>query len=85
VIQKSVYMGRQYDTIVIPIVKEDDARIVARSTSGKRAEIDWTWNNFIFTSQYTYFNIEPNKKVGAMTVHFLREEKARWHTVILSR
>lgn len=62
---------------MVPIAKEDNARVVARDASGKRVEIDWIWYNFIFASQLTYFDVETGKKVGAITVHFPREEKGQ--------
>jgi hypothetical protein len=73
VFQKSPYVGRLHDTIVVPIENMSGVKVTVRDTAGNAAEVDWTWRNFLFASRLTYVDIEKGKKVGAVVVHFPRK------------
>ncbi|KAG2004014.1 hypothetical protein GB937_009253 [Aspergillus fischeri] len=73
VFQKSPYVGRLHNTIVVPIENMSGIKVTVRDTDGNAAEVDWTWRNFLFASRLTYVDIEKGKKVGAVVVHFPRK------------
>lgn len=73
VFQKRFCAGQLHDTVIIPIVNEDNAQVTAWNESGNKANIIWQLTNYIFTRRLTYLDIEAGKKVGSIVVYFRRK------------
>jgi hypothetical protein len=74
VLQKSSYVGRIHDALVVPL-ENKDRTVNVRDESGSNLEVDWVWTNFLFAERLTYIDVAEGQRVGAVIVHFPRERQ----------
>ncbi|KAL4933501.1 uncharacterized protein BDV17DRAFT_111057 [Aspergillus undulatus] len=73
VLQKSLSVGRVHDALVVPLENKRKTNIIVRDESG-RVEVGWVWTNCLFTDHLTYLDIAEGERVGAVIVHFPRQQ-----------
>ncbi|KAJ0423314.1 hypothetical protein BJY00DRAFT_278995 [Aspergillus carlsbadensis] len=72
VLQKSSYIGRIHDALVVPL-ENRDSTVNVRDESGSNWEIKWIWTNFLFVQRLTHIDVAEGQRVGAVIVHFQRQ------------
>ncbi|KAL4950826.1 hypothetical protein BDW69DRAFT_50405 [Aspergillus filifer] len=74
VLRNTSWVGRIHDAMVVPLESEQKTSITVRNDSGSKTEVGWLWTNILFTDHLTYIDIAEGERVGAVVVHFPRQQ-----------
>lgn len=73
VLRRKFSAGGHHNTVIVPLVAVDDAKVYVQDRKGNRDTIDWSWKKPLFALKETNFTIEDDKQLGAVFVHFPRK------------
>lgn len=74
--RRSFSAGGIHDTVIVPLVAIEEAKVYVQDEKGEQVPIDWHWKKPLFLSKLTNFKIEDGKPIGCMLVQFPRKSHA---------
>jgi hypothetical protein len=72
IFEKGGLFGKYTDAIIIPIVAVQNAGIYTK----EKIKVDWNWERPILISNETELEVEKDKKVACIVIHFMRDRKS---------